>query len=225
MDNIDRLVEFGLTRQEATLYISLCTEGELTGYEASKVTGISRSNAYNALASLVEKGAANVVDGSVTKYVPVSFDEFCTGKLHYLEQIREELIQNAPPVKIATESYVTITGDRQIRDKLVWLLLQTKERVYLILTAQWVSYVKDILLDMHRRGIRILLITEPGVKLPGIRTYYARGMDHQLSAIVDDQYVLDGDTGSDYATCLFSGKKELAEVFKDSLRTKIKFFD
>ena len=48
MENIDRLISFGLTRQEASIYLLLFQEGELNGYEVSKLTSISRSNAYNA---------------------------------------------------------------------------------------------------------------------------------------------------------------------------------
>lgn len=225
MDNIDRLVEFGLTRQEATLYLTLRREGELTGYEASKITGISRSNAYNALACLADKGAAHIVEGTVTKYVPVSFEEFCGCKLRYLEQLKKELIQYSPPARVDHEGYVTISGDRQIKDKLVYLLLNAKERAYLTMNAQVTEMVRDILVDLYKKGVRILLITESGIKIPGIRVYYARKIEDKISAIIDDQYVLDGEIGNEYATCLFSGKKDLAEVFKDSLRMKIKFFD
>ena len=35
----DRLMEFGLTRQEATLYYCLLDEGKCSGYEAAKLTG------------------------------------------------------------------------------------------------------------------------------------------------------------------------------------------
>ena len=41
----ERLMEFGLTRQEASIYQCLLTEGKVTGYEVAKQTGISRSNA------------------------------------------------------------------------------------------------------------------------------------------------------------------------------------
>ena len=42
--------------------MTLLAEGRLTGYEATKLTGISRSNTYTALAGLVEKGAAYVLE-------------------------------------------------------------------------------------------------------------------------------------------------------------------
>ena len=73
----ERLMEFGLTRQEASIYQCLLTEGKVTGYEVAKQTGISRSNAYNSLASMTEKGAAYLVEeASTRKYVPVPLNEF-----------------------------------------------------------------------------------------------------------------------------------------------------
>ena len=58
----ERLMEFNLTRQEANIYQCLLTEGKVTGYEVAKQTGISRSNAYNSLANMTEKGAAYLVE-------------------------------------------------------------------------------------------------------------------------------------------------------------------
>ncbi|WP_409016278.1 hypothetical protein [Anaerostipes caccae] len=36
MENVECLMNFGLTRQEANLYVLLVLEGELNGYEAAK---------------------------------------------------------------------------------------------------------------------------------------------------------------------------------------------
>ena len=59
---VERLMEFGLTRQEASIYQYMLGEGKVTGYEVAKATGISRSNAYNSLANMTEKGAAYLVE-------------------------------------------------------------------------------------------------------------------------------------------------------------------
>ena len=58
---IEQLTLFGLSRQEAAIYLCLLQNEELTGYEVAKLTGISRSNVYNGLASLVEHGAAALI--------------------------------------------------------------------------------------------------------------------------------------------------------------------
>ena len=68
---IERLMEFGLTRQEAGIYGCLISEGKTTGYEVAKQLGISRSNAYNSLASMTEKGAAYLVEEGTTKKICV----------------------------------------------------------------------------------------------------------------------------------------------------------
>lgn len=45
----EKLVQFGLTRQEANIYMCLLRNKDLSGYEVSKLTGISRSNVYLSL--------------------------------------------------------------------------------------------------------------------------------------------------------------------------------
>lgn len=52
---IEYLMHFGLSRQEALIYRKLLEGGKKTGYEIARDTGISRSNAYASLAAMVEK--------------------------------------------------------------------------------------------------------------------------------------------------------------------------
>ena len=85
---VERLMDFGLTRQEAGIYECLLREGKTTGYEVAKQLGISRSNAYNSLASMTEKGAAYLVEeGTTKKYVPVVLDEFCKNRIRHMEEV------------------------------------------------------------------------------------------------------------------------------------------
>ena len=81
MNFIDSLNDFGLTRQEGTIYSALLNHGEMTGYEVAKDTGISRSNVYAALTALVEKGAACLIEGESTKYRPVEITLFTSNRI------------------------------------------------------------------------------------------------------------------------------------------------
>ena len=104
MEITERLMHFNLTRQEATLYLLLLKAGRLTGYEAAKQTGISRSNTYTALAGLVEKGAAYIMEeGKVTRYTPVVPEEFCNNKIRRLTEQRDELLKELPGVQNEAE--------------------------------------------------------------------------------------------------------------------------
>ena len=66
---VEYLLHFGLTRQEALIYVELLVKGKQTGYEIAKETGISRSNVYSVLAALAEKGAAYVIEESAKRYI------------------------------------------------------------------------------------------------------------------------------------------------------------
>ena len=118
MDIIEKLTYFNLTRQEATLYLTLLAEGRLTGYEATKLTGISRSNTYTALAGLVEKGAAYVLEDKATRYTPVPLDEFCENRVRRLQELKEELLRELPSTSQSVDGYITIKGATEIINKL-----------------------------------------------------------------------------------------------------------
>ena len=127
---IEKLLLFGLGRQEAVIYICLLKNGELTGYEVAKLTGISRSNVYNTLASLVEQGAAYVCEGNSTKYVAVGIEEFCDNRIRYMQEMEKLLVLNAPKQQLPTEGYVTIEGYEHIKDKIHHMILGAAQRIY-----------------------------------------------------------------------------------------------
>ena len=136
---IDTLMCFGLTRQEATIYLCLSQNGALTGYEAAKQTGISRSNAYSALAGLVDKGASYTTEGTAVRYHMVEAEEFCSNKIRSLKELREQLKSSMPKPRTETEGYLTVSGDAHIRDKVKNMIAGAKERMYLSMNAEYVS--------------------------------------------------------------------------------------
>ena len=79
---LDKLMLFGLTRQEAVIYLCLFQNGGMTGYEVSKQTGISRSNVYSGLSGLADKGAAYLEEGNTSKYTALPIEEFCENKIY-----------------------------------------------------------------------------------------------------------------------------------------------
>lgn len=88
MDPIEQLMQFGLTRHEAAIYLALLGNEPLNGYEVAKLTGIARSNAYSSLSSLVEKGGAYTIEESAIKYCPVPIKDFCQNKILKLQKLK-----------------------------------------------------------------------------------------------------------------------------------------
>lgn len=220
---IEKLTLFGLTRQEATIYINLFQNGASNGYEVAKATGISRSNVYNALAGLVEKGAAYLMEGASSKYIAVPIEEFYHNKLRAMAEAKEFLRKNLIPAEDATDGYITIDGCVHIKDKMFNMLDQAEKRIYISLPFQYLEEIRDKLEKLIKNRIKVVVITNEDFYLPGAEVYLAEKRDKQIRLIVDSTYVLTGEfSGSDYDTCLYSGQKNFVNVFKEALRNEIK---
>lgn len=220
-DFIENLIEFGLTRQEATLYQSLLFHGNMTGYEIAKETGISRSNAYASLNSLVEKGAAYLIEGEATKYTPVEIKLFTKNRLEALARSAAFLEKNAPQQQEKETGYITITAADNICDKIRQMLRETELRLYVLAPAVILSDFTAELEALVAAGKKVVILSDT-FKLKGAKVYSTNPEAGQIRLITDSSYVLTGElTGSKHDTCLFSGQQNLVAVMKEALKNKI----
>ena len=237
---IEQLILFGLSRQEAAIYLCLLQKEELTGYEVAKLTGISRSNVYNGLASLVEHGAAYVIEGSASKYLAVSLEEFCDNRLRYLTSVKDALIASGPKKSLPREGYITIEGYDHICDKIRHMLLGAEKRIYFSATGEFLEQWSEEIRELVRAQKKVVLISEDNREpfpedaelKAGIIEYLVpehfrepeeeeQQMD-QIRLIIDSEHILTGTvTGKSSDTCLYSGQKNFVRVFKDAMRNEI----
>lgn len=227
MAYIEDLMQFGLTRQESSIYYALLSEGTMTGYEAAKSTGISRSNTYTALAALVDKGAAYVVDGTPTRYMPVPVAEFCENKLSYLENLGKRLVAEQPATRPEEEAYITISGYHHICRKIERMLEGARYRVYMTGVPHILERFRLELQTLVDRQIKVVLITEEFFQMEGAIIYYNDTVAReQVGLIVDSVNVLTGDLiENQNCSCLYSGKKNLIDLFKQSLSRQIQLIE
>ena len=219
---IDNLTAFGLTRQEAAIYTTLLSHGDMTGYEVSKETGISRSNVYAALSNLVDKGASYLLQGDSTKYRPVDVQTFTRNVLTALQE-KAAFIQTHAPEKLAqTDGYITIIGTRNIQNKLLDMIKETRIRLYISASARIVDAYEEELGELINQGKKIVIMTDSNYNLDGAIVYHTDPEPGQLRVIIDSSYVLTGElTGSDDDSCLYSGQKNLVTFMKEALKNKI----
>ena len=223
---LDRLVLFGLTRQEAAVYLCLYQQGELNGYEAAKYTGISRSNVYSALSALTDKGAAYLIEGDSSRYMAVAIDEFCENKIRSLNREKEYLIKNIPSMKEVEIGYITITGNGNIWDKIISMINEAEKRIYFSASCRIIEKLQAEFLKVLGKKIKLVLITDGTVTNQELRknSIYYMGSDrgNNIRLIVDSEYALTGEiTGSKDDTCLYTGQKNFISVFKETLRNEI----
>ena len=227
---LDRLMLFGLTRQEAVIYLCLFQNGEMTGYEVSKQTGISRSNVYSGLSGLADKGAAYLEEGNTSKYIAVPIEEFCENKIRSLNNEKEYLKEHLPSKKEKELGYLTISGNRNIGDKMVTMIKEAKMRIYFSASYKRIEELKEEFFKALDKGIKLVLITD---ELPSdVRLlnesicYLGEKKESSIRLIVDSEYALTGElTGSKEDTCLYTGQKNFIEVFKDALRNEIRLIE
>ena len=237
---IEQLILFGLSRQEAAIYLCLLQNEELTGYEVAKLTGISRSNVYNGLASLVELGAAYVIEGTSSKYLAVALSEFCDNRIRYLRKAKERLVADGPRKNLPREGYITIEGYDHICDKIQHMLLGAEKRIYFSATGEFLEQWSEEIRELVRAQKKVVLISEDNREpfpedaelKAGIIEYLVpehfrepkeeeQQMD-QIRLIMDSEYILTGTvTGKSSDTCLYSGQKNFVRVFKDAMRNEI----
>lgn len=225
---IEKLTQFGLTRQEAAVYLCLYQNGDLNGYEAAKQTGISRSNVYGALAGLVEKGAAYLMEGASSRYTAVTVKEFCDNKIRSLQTTAEELEKNIPDMRTPTDGYITIEGYKHIYDKVLNMIEAAQYRIYLSASHQFVQKIEGVLQRVMAKDKKLVLITDEisALTKQGAITYLTASKEGQLRLIIDSTYVLTGEiTGDDSDTCLYCGQANFVNVFKEALRNEIKLIE
>ena len=224
---VERLTAFGLTRQEASIYLCLYKNGTLTGYEAAKLTGISRSNVYNALAGLAEKGAAYLLEGSSSRYMAVPIGELCDNKLRALAEAGRWLEQNMPTAVQPAEGYITIAGEQQILDKMRHMLEEAGKRIYLAASSEWVARFAPELSLLLAKRIKVVLLSDREPEgLKGAVFYRTEGKAEQVRLIEDSRYVLTGElTGSRQDICLYTGQRVLVDALKEAMRNEIKLIE
>ena len=168
---IECLIHYGLTRQEAIVYHRLLTDGKQTGYEIAKATGISRSNAYSALAALTEKGAAYILEENAKKYIPVALEEFCENSIRRMQEEKAWMLKNLPSSSVDEEGYITIEGETNISNKIHNLLNETEERVYLSCSYLYLSEFQEELMKLEQQGKKVVIITDGICPLENVQVY------------------------------------------------------
>lgn len=219
MRELELLSQFNLTSNEASIYYALLTKGSLNGYQIAKLTGISRSNTYISLASLVDKGCAHKIDGESTLYSPLSIEEFCSNRIRNLENAKTELSNLIPISSPKEQEYITVTGAEHIKNKISNMISSTEKRIYLSLPNEVLDIYQQDLINLADNSIKVVLITDKKLDTKGIKLYVSDEPIKQVRIISDSQKVLTGDFYG--PSSLYSEKENLVKLIKDSIRNEM----
>lgn len=135
---IAQLREFGFTESEAKVYVALLEGGAVSGYEASKLSGVARSKIYTILEALIQRGAVlSSSDGRATLYRAES-------PAHLAELLRGEMDRGLRNLALAAEGLVCGQNDERIwhlgswesaRSRCLRMIREAREQVMLQIWA------------------------------------------------------------------------------------------
>ena len=216
MDLITALKKIGFTQQEAVIYIELCHHNEMTGYEAAKQSGISRSNAYAALSSLVDKGYAYVIEGTSAKYIPVPKEELMVNARRDFEQNMQMINDQLDFTLFKQEPYVTIKGEKHVIDKLKNIISQAELRIYLSCEDALLKWVEEDIQIAVKRGLKVVVLSQTPIEGVEHLHYYSDG-GSSLKIIADTKEVLAGTLKQ----CLYSKNTTLVQLIREAFINEI----
>lgn len=221
MELIQALKKFGFTQQESLMYVTLCKMGAMTGYEAAKVSGISRSNAYAALSSLVEKGGAIVSSEDSSKYIAIPREELILNLRRSCESTLDFLEENLPEQQEEEAPYLTISGYGNTLDKMRNMILLAKGWVYLSVSSSTVKLLTSDLENCIERGLKVVILTNEDPHLSGAVFMHNEAPVENVRIIADTSEVIVGTLEVNKGQCLYSKNKHLVSLMREALLNEI----
>ncbi|OBQ46446.1 TrmB family transcriptional regulator [Halodesulfovibrio spirochaetisodalis] len=221
MELIQALKKFGFTQQESLMYVTLCKMGAMTGYEAAKVSGISRSNAYAALSSLVEKGGAIVSSEDSSKYTAIPREELILNLRRSCESTLEFLEENLPEQEEEEAPYLTISGYGNTLDKMRNMILLAKGWVYLSVSSSTVKLLTSDLENCIERGLKVVILSDEDPHLSGAVFMHNEAPAENVRIIADTSEVIVGTLEVNKGQCLYSKNKHLVSLMREALLNEI----
>jgi sugar-specific transcriptional regulator TrmB len=216
MDLFEAFKTIGFTKQETTLYLTLCEHGEISGYEAAKLSGISRSNTYASLSTLVEKGGAYIVEGQPTKYLATPKKELLINAKRWFENVTSYIEQNVVFNTPQNEAYVSILGYNHIVNKVCNMLSLTNNHLYFSADSTIIDLFLDKLIKLAEDK-KVVILCDKQILAPHIICYQT-DTKSSFKLIVDTQIVLTGTLEQ----CLYSKNQTLVQLIRETMTNEIK---
>ena len=155
------LIDLGLSSNESKVYLTLLKLGSTSAGEIAKKSKVYRTNAYEALNRLVEKGLVSYIYKGHQKFYeaehPEKIMEHLNSKLHKFQEILPQLLADLQAVKAKDKAhlYEGILGVKAITDD----ILRTKEEVVTFGVPRNISEImKNFVSQYHKKRIDLKIV-------------------------------------------------------------------
>jgi len=216
MNLLDALKSLGFTQQEAILYIKLAGSTSMTGYEAAKESGISRSNAYASLSNLVDKGYAYTIEGNPVHYIAISKEDLLSNAKRSFSATIDTIEKKLSTTPIISEPYITVTGEQSILDKMKNIILQAEQRIYISVNEIILKQLEEELIIACEKGLKVVVLSSEDISC-GEHIYYNTDRNASIKLIADTKEILAGTL----IQSLYSKNTTLVQIIRESILDEI----
>ncbi|MCQ5363235.1 MAG: hypothetical protein HA492_03925 [Candidatus Verstraetearchaeota archaeon] len=201
---IERLMGFGLTREEAMVYIFLLRAGPCPARLLANKLGGNRMKAYRTLKTLQERGLVEVTLGRPVKFVAAPLDsalnnliETYRSKLSSMEESKKEILEYwsrlpTTDASIGEPKFRILQGRQQVYDLLLKMFDRAKSEVRILTTRNDLYRLSFAGLDgklrrLGEKGIKLKILTQldvQGVEVVSSYLSFAEVRNISLPAIL-----------------------------------------
>ncbi len=176
---INYLMDLGLSKLQAKVYITLITESNLTGYKIAKILNEPVANSYKALDVLITKGLAILDDsGSNKLYSVISISAY----LNQLEstfsnkrKLIEEEFKKIRPVKLQ-DGVFKIENIEQLYEISKELIINSKDILSVESTHLPLKIFEPYLKKIAEDGVKVFIKAHSKISIPNCDIVYLGDM-------------------------------------------------
>jgi sugar-specific transcriptional regulator TrmB len=184
MKNIlQNLQQLNFTQYESKAYMSLLKQGDVTGYELAKNSGIPASKIYQVLNKLIAKEVVIVVDSDPARYTPIPPNEvlnrFRKEYIHNLDSLSQSLDKIYKQQEF-TDNYIwNITGREAILHRVNEFISLARHSIHLSVWDEEIEHIRTALTVADTQKVQ-LYIVHYGEERLGFGHEFRHGREHQI---------------------------------------------
>lgn len=171
---ISLLVEIGFNQIEANVYLALLKESPLTGYKIASQTTKSRSNVYQALKSLEQKGAVVELQANRSKQFKAVAIELVLQQKEREFQSKKETISTAFHNLKQTEDddvIYKLNTVSQVYAKSIEMIRKAEKIIFLDAQLLQLSQIDSALQEVAARGVKVAVLGSSKYPLTGCEVF------------------------------------------------------
>lgn len=183
---IKGLMELGLSKLQARIYLALYLEPGQTGYKIAQGLNEPSANTYKALELLLKKGIILLDEtGTNKKYSAMPIENY----LNQLEiqfktkrAVIENKLKNIKPV-IAQEGIFRIENINQLYENAKAIINNAKEVLALDCSIPPLEILKQDLETAAQNGVKVIVKTSADISIPGCDIIYSKEMSSTINEL------------------------------------------